>query len=168
MEPTKPSAEDVEALNRLISEANKIGDSAAAFSAQRLRSCVQIGSTMLAWRGLMARGEWENWCEEHLPELKERSRQRWMRLATLDKEGKLDLESARGLRHAYRLANLLPDNDSGSAKTNQRTNYLVHLSRLIRSLDLMDLEALKPRELSDLRERLVPIVKFHQRISQDA
>lgn len=160
MQPTKPTADDIAALRQMIDEANKIGDNSTAFAAQRLRSCVSIGARLNEWKEQMPHGEWNTWFEEHFPDFNARSRQRWMHLARLDKEGKLDLESARGLRHAYVLANLLPEGGSTNGKPATTPGYLVHLARLVRSLDLLIIDKLTPTERSTIADRLSPVVTF--------
>ena len=83
-----------------------------------------------------------------------------MRLAQAKASGRLNLDSARGLRHAYVLAGILPDTGEGTnAKSTAATvNYLVHIARLVAALQHIDLNALSPHDRSTLRERLQPVI----------
>lgn len=158
----QPTPEELKQLISLVTEANHVGHSAAAYSAERLRKCVEAGSILLEWKSRIPKGQWSAWLDEHLPEdLNDRTRRRWMSLANLQKEGRLDIESAKGLRHAYQLAQLLPDGDaSGTKQSSTKPSYLVHLSRLITSLGLIEKDKLTPLEKSTLIERLEPIQQF--------
>lgn len=158
----QPTEKDICKLKELLSEAEVIGSSAAGFSAQRLRSCVKIGSILLEWKAVIKPGQWESWLQEKIPELAERTRQRWMRLADSERKGTLDLESTRGLRHAYVLAGLLPDAPESNAKSSSKpVNYLVHIARLVAALQHIDHARLTEAERLTLRERLQPVLAFH-------
>lgn len=152
--------EEIEKLIALVNEANHVASSAASMSAERLRKCVQVGSILTKWKEAIPKGQWQTWIDSHLPpDLNERTRQRWMKLSTLDAQGRLDLESARGLRHAYQLAQLLPEGDStGTKQTTSKPSYLTHLARLIASLHEINVQNLTQSERTDLKQRLAPLV----------
>jgi hypothetical protein len=160
----RPENEILE-LAKLIEEATQVGDSATAFSAQRLAVCVQVGERLREWKKVIPRGEWGRWLEAHFPDFEERSGQRWMRLAEAKLGGRLNVETARGLRHAYQLAGLLPDADSSNTKGSSKpTTYTVHVARLVAALQHISLGELTERERNDLRVRLQPVVEFLQKL----
>lgn len=153
-------------LLELVTQANFVGSSAAAMSAERLRKCVEVGSILNRWKESIPRGQWQSWLDQHLPEdLNERTRRRWMQLAQLDASNRLDLETARGLRHAYQLAQLLPEGDStGTKQTTTKATYLVHLARLSAAITAIDITKLSGAEKAELKERLQPILKVLERL----
>lgn len=146
----------------LLSAANQVGNQATAFSAQRLRVVCQIGGKLIEWKAHMAKRAWESFLEEHLPDLHERTRRRWMSLAEAERSGRLDLETARGLRHAYQLAGLLPDPEgaAGKGSAGDAAGYQAHLNRLLISLGKIDLATLSDREKHELRDRLKAVAAF--------
>jgi len=163
--PSPPSPDQIKALQQAIASANQHGSSAASFSAHRLRSCATIGQTLAEWQRAIPRGEWESFATTHFPELTEETRRRWMRLGKLHAEGKIDLDNARSLRHAYQLAGILPDADGVKDKQPQAPeSYLVHLSRLMRSLELIELHKLTQAERNGIVQRLAPILQFIQKL----
>lgn len=162
----EPSAEELNHLLSLVQEANHVGSSAAAMSAERLRKCVQVGALLLKWKQSIPKGQWQSWLDQHLPDdLNDRTRRRWMQLAQLDSEGRLDLESARGLRHAYQLAQLLPEGDStGTKQSSTKPAYIVHLSRLLTALGLINPDELTIEERHTMKERLAPLLTYEARL----
>lgn len=166
MEKPRPTPAEIEALATLIKEATNAGDSATAFSAQRLRSCVDVGSTLNSWKTSIPRGEWGEFIERHFPDLNERTSQRWMRLAVAEQSGTLNLDSARGLRHAYQLAGLLPDAESsGNSKGSSKAHsWVVHIARLVAGLQHISLDLLSPKDRGELRDRLRPLAEFIKRL----
>lgn len=165
-EPPKPTDQELRQLLELVQEANQVGSSAAAMSAERLRKCVQVGAFLLRWKQSVPKGQWQTWLDQHLPEdLNDRTRRRWMQLAQLDSEGRLDLESARGLRHAYQLAQLLPEGDStGTKQGSSKPTYIVHLSRLVTALGIIKPDELTIAERNSMKERLAPVVQYAARL----
>lgn len=164
MQPNKPSDKDIEQLNALIDQATKVGDSATGFSAQRLKMCVQIGDRLREWKVAIPRGQWGCFLESHFPALPERTSQRWMRLAEANAGGRLQLESARGLRHAYQLAGLLPDAETAPKGGSKPESYVVHIARLVAALQHIQLDQLTSRDRNDLRQRLKPAVELYQKL----
>lgn len=166
MQPqTRPTEQAIAELKAQIDEANLFGSSAAGHSAQRLRSCANVGTRLLEWRSVIPRGEWEDFTTEHFPDLTKETRCRWMRLAHLDASGKLDLESARGLRHAYQLAQILPDSDASKPKSSTIVeSWLVHLARLKRSLETMIIENLSARQRHEMADRLEIVPAFQKKL----
>ena len=166
MSSTLPTDQEIEEVERLLEEAQATGSTAAAQSAQRLSVCVKIGTRLMEWKKKIPRGEWEDWLAKHFPEqLPDSTRRRWMRLAKLAKEGRLDVESARGLRHAYQLGGLLPDTDSSNAKgSSAPESYVVHIARLVAALQHIDVNALDVRQRNEIRHRLAPVLAFRDRL----
>jgi hypothetical protein len=87
-----------------------------------------------------------------------------MQLAQLSREGKLDLDSARGLRHAYQLAQLLPEADSTGTKASVKSSYITHLARLVSSLAILDVGKMSESERTTLKQRLAPVVEVFKRL----
>jgi hypothetical protein len=162
----EPSLEQVQKLNELITEANQVGASAAAFSAQRLKVCIKIGRQLQQWKEQIPHGQWQSWIDDHVSNLNERTRQRWMRLAAVEKAGRLDLNSAHGLRHAYQLAGLLPESTGHSKSRPNDVTYLVHLSRLSTSLIQLDLNSMNRDQARDLISKFTPILDFLDKVKE--
>lgn len=160
--PEPPTAAEIDEITRLIESANNVGSQAVAFSAERLRVCVEVGERLLDWKKQLGHGHWLEFTTEHWPDLPGSTSQRWMRLAQAKASGRLNLESARGLRHAYVLAGILPDTGEGTnAKSSAATvNYLVHIARLVAALQHIDVQTLTPPERSTLRQRLQPVLSL--------
>lgn len=167
METQQPTADQIEELRKLIEAANNVGDQAVAYSGQRLRTCLEIGQRLNAWKKQLGHGRWEEFAEEQWPELSKPTRTRWQQLATARDNGRLDLENARGIRHAYVLAGIIPDtaessNTKGSSKT---CSYLVHIARLVAALQAVDVSRLSAKDRATLAERLQPVLKLHERLT---
>lgn len=157
--PSTPSPEDLQQLISLIKEANSAGCTAASMSAERLRKCVDVGLHLIRIKATIPAGTWQRWADETLPnELSKSTRERWIRLAALHQAGKLDISSARGLRHAYELAELLPPPDPfQGSKGIQAASYLVHLSRLVSALNALDIATMGEEDKARLKARLLPL-----------
>ncbi|WP_395753347.1 hypothetical protein [Prosthecobacter sp.] len=164
-----PTADQIEEITRLIESANDVGDQAVAFSAARLKVCVDVGERLNAWKKQLGHGRWEAFADEHWPDLTKHTRTRWQQLAIAKASGRLNLDDARGLRHAYVLAGILPDTapaDNTKSTAKQRS-YLVHIARLVAALQHIDIKTLKPVERSTLAERLKPVVALHSQLTTD-
>lgn len=162
--PTEPpaiSADDIAKIRELIAQADQFGSSQAAQAAHRLRICVEVGGMFETWKKSIPRGQWETWCDEQFPDFNKVTRCRWMRAYTMHAAGRLDLESARGIRHAYSLIGILPDSETSGIKAAKAPDsWLTHLARLVRSLQLINLDDLSEPEKNTLAERLEAITKF--------
>lgn len=166
MQPDPISQEEIEEISKLISEAQDAGDNSTAYAAERVRQCVQIGELLQTAKAKVGHGNWERFAAEKWPDVLKTTRSRWMKLAEAKQAGRLDLESARGLRHAYQLAGLLPDPGEGTNAKGapKQCSYLVHVARLVASLQGIELEKLSAPEKATLRERLNPVVVLHGRL----
>ncbi|WP_395736301.1 hypothetical protein [Prosthecobacter sp.] len=165
-----PTADQIEEITKLIESANNVGDQAVAFSAARLKVCVDIGEHLNKWKKQLGHGKWEAFAEEHWPALTKHTRTRWQQLAIAKASGRLNLDDARTLRHAYVLAGILPDtspadNTKSSAK---HQSYVVHIARLVAALQHIDIKSLKPVERSTLAMRLQPVLDLHAQLTTDA
>lgn len=161
----QPLPEEIERLRALIAEADQFGSSQAAQAAHRLRICIEVGAQLESWKAAIPRGHWETWCDEHFPGFNKVTRCRWMRVHAMHAAGKLDLDSARGIRHTYSLIGILPDSEaSGNKSTKTADTWLTHLTRLMRSLELLELEKLSDVERNDLAHRLSAVEKFANKL----
>lgn len=165
--PTQPTANEIKELTKLIESANSAGHQAVAFSGERLRVCVQVGETLNEWKKQIGHGKWESFVEEHWPDLTKNTRSRWQQLAIAKAKGRLNLDTARGLTHAYKLAGIIPDTEAASnAKpTTKCESYLLHIARLVAALQGVDIKTLSARDRSTLAERLQPVVKLHTQLT---
>ncbi len=165
--PDQPTESEIREITTLIASANNVGSQAVAFSAERLRVCVDVGERLLLWKKKLGHGAWEKFTSEHWPELPASTRQRWLRLAQAKASGRLNLDSARGLRHAYVLAGILPDTGEGTNAKNSAAavNYLVHIARLVAALQHIDVAKLNARDRSTLRERLQPVIALEKQLT---
>jgi len=159
-----PSKSEIEALAQLIQEASAVGNSATAFSAQRLKVCVEVGEKLREWKKAIPRGQWGKFVGDHFPTLPERTSQRWMRLAETKATGRLKLDTARGLRHAYQLAGLLPDAESSKTQGEKVESHVVHIARLVAALQHIQLDLLTPSERNELKIRLKPVALFIEKL----
>ncbi|MBK8037738.1 MAG: hypothetical protein IPK22_11470 [Verrucomicrobiaceae bacterium] len=159
------SAEDISGLRSLIQEADLFGSNQAAHAAHRLRICIEVGGKLESWKAAIPRGQWETWCDEMFPDFNKVTRCRWMRVHAMHSAGKLDLESSRGIRHAYSLIGILPDSEaSGNKSTKTADTWLTHLTRLMHSLELIQIEDLSEPEKNNLAERLDVVTKFSAKL----
>lgn len=165
MAPIEPAAEEIAEIALMIEQAAQVGDSATAFSGQRLRLCVDVGLRLIELRKAVPRGQWESFMEHRFPKLTKISAYRWTRLAQGVTDGRINLETARGLRQAYLHAELLRDPDETKSKSTKQVSYLVHISRLVAALQHIDIKALSAHDRSTLRERLQPVLKLHQQLA---
>lgn len=155
------SSDDIAGLRALIQEADLFGSNQAAHAAHRLRICIEVGGKLESWKTAIPRGQWETWCDETFPDFNKVTRCRWMRVHAMHAAGKLDLESSRGIRHAYSLIGILPDSEaSGTKSTKTADTWLTHLTRLIHSLELIPIENLSEQDKNALAERLDAVGKF--------
>lgn len=168
MEAIEPTEAEIAEIAGLIEEATQVGDSACAYSAQRLRMCVVVGKRLMELRKSISRGHWESFVEEKFPTLTRISAYRWCRLAQAEASGQINLETTRGLRHAYKLAELLPDSDETKSKSAKAVSYLVHIARLVAALQHIDVQSLSAVDRSTLVERLAPVAKLHQQLTTNA
>lgn len=155
------SPDEIEQLRQLILQADQFGSNQAAQAAHRLRICIEVGGKLKSWKDTIPRGQWETWCDEMFPDLNKVTRCRWMRVHEMHAAGKLDLESSRGIRHAYSLIGILPDSEaSGNKSTKTADTWLTHLTRLMHSLELIQIEDLSEPDKNNLAARLDAVTKF--------
>jgi hypothetical protein len=168
--PANPTPDDIRRISDLITAANTVGGKAVEFSAERLKTCVAIGEQFIEWKKLVGHGKWEAFAAEHFPQLPASTRGRWQQLAAAKQSGRLDLSSARGLRHAYILAGIIPDTepapkDGGCEE--EPASYLIHIARTQAALARIALDELAPEQAALLKERLRPIVALFYKLDAD-
>ena len=127
-----------------------------------------VGNKLLELRKTIARGQWEEFIQTKFPKLTLTSAYRWGRLAQAEATGQINLETTRGLRHAYKLAELLPDSDETKSKSAKAVSYLVHVARLVAALQHIVVQNLSAVDRSTLVERLAPVVKLHHQLTTNA
>ena len=166
--PASPTPDEIRRISELITAANTVGGKAVEFSAERLKTCVAIGEQFLEWKKQVGHGKWEAFASEHFPQLPSSTRARWQQLATAKQSGRLDLSSARGLRHAYILAGIIPDTEPApKGETEEPVSYLIHIARTQAALARIALDELAPDEAALLKERLRPIAALFDKLDAD-
>lgn len=164
--PASPTPDEIRRISELITAANAVGGKAVEFSAERLKTCVAIGEQFLAWKKQVGHGKWKAFALEHFPQLPASTRGRWQQLAAAKQSGRLDLSSARGLRHAYILAGIIPDTEPApKGKAKKPVSYLIHIARTQAALARLPLDELSPEEAALLKERLRPIVALFDELT---
>ena len=167
---TSPTPEEISRISELITSAHTVGGKAVEFSAERLNVCLAIGEQFLKWKGQLAHGKFEAFATEHFPQLPASTRGRWQQLAAAKLAGRLDVSTARGLRHAYQLAGIIPDNDpidKDKGGCEGPDSYLIHIARAAAALGRVALDDLERGQRELLKERLRPIVTLFYQINTD-
>ena len=167
---TNPTPEEINRISELITSAHAVGGKAVEFSAERLNVCLAIGEQFLRWKYQLAHGKFEEFATEHFPQLSPSTRLRWQQLAAAKLAGRLDVSTARGLRHAYQLAGIIPDNDpidKDKGGCEGPDSYLIHIARAAAALGRVALDDLERGQRELLKERLRPIVMLFYQIKTD-
>jgi hypothetical protein len=132
---------------------------------------IKAGRLLKAQRGEAAHGEWQAWIEANITEptgLTYRTTRNWVKLAEAHDRG-IPIETAQSVRQAYILAGLLPEPESTTASSApQQSNYLVHISRLERTikaqLNAQPIEQWSQADRQALRTRLKWIADLLDRL----
>lgn len=172
-EETNPvSADEIQRLIAAIKEATGAGEGVVKSAVLRLRLCIDVGGMLSELKAKMKHGQWQRWCEDIKGQVETfnvsiRTLRRWMSLHKQNDEGKIDVSSAKGLRHAYQLAGIVPESeDAKSTKpAAQEAPYVIHLLRFAACIPRIDIEAMEVAERTTLRERLEPIHKLYLEIA---
>ena len=167
-QPANPTPEEIREISDLIASAHNVGGQAVAFSAERLKACIEIGDRLNAWKKQLGHGKWEAFTTQHFPQLPSSTRTRWQKLAAASSAGRLDLSNARGLRNAYILAGILPEAEP-IAKEGKLgvVSYLIHFARALAALKDVALDKLSADETRMLKDRLRPIVSLFYQLDED-
>lgn len=135
---------------------------ATKVAGQRLAAVLNAGSALIVMKGGVRHGEWLPWMEEHLEGITPRTAQKWMKLADMHRQGKVDLHSARGARQAYILAGIIPEvSSTGSKRASVTVDYVLHLNRLELALRKMDLANMTPEDKAVMKGRLEGVVRVY-------
>ena len=155
----KPTPEEIAQLKADIEAANLHAGSAIEFTVARMKSCIAIGERLNAWKKEIPHGQWQKFIADQIDGTQARSIQRWQKLASLKASGALDIESAKGLRSAYTLAGILPANEpkEPSNSADDSSGWLVHLTRLTRSLSKVAKVGASASQIEDIKARLAPL-----------
>jgi hypothetical protein len=131
---------------------------------------VEVGERLIEWKKQIGHGGWESFAETNFPTLTKHTRGRWQQLATAKANGRLNLDNARGLRHAYVLAGIIPDTaPNGTVKGGEEAGgYLIHVSRLVAGLQHIDIARLTAAERSTLAQRLQPVLALYEQLTTKA
>lgn len=161
-----PDVPSIEELKELIKQAEDTISQTVAHAGYRIRLCANVGKGLRLHKKQLDHRQWLPWLEEHFSDeednaLTPRTAQRWMKLSEAVDSGRLDLDKARSVRHAYQLAGILPDPDEaqGGSKGSDTPNYLVHLDRLEAALRTIELNKLSEEERRQLAARLDSILR---------
>lgn len=152
--------EEIEEIKHLIEVAAQKLDTATGYNVQRLNACVEVGKRFIDLKAKLGHGRWIKWLESNIG-VSAVTTSRWMKLAKLKAEGKIDLNN-KSIRDAYISAGIIPDSDGTKAGTTTlpQAMYILHATRLMASLARLDVTTLTEVEMWALRARLKPIVEF--------
>ena len=152
--------EEIEEIKQLIQVAAEKLDTATGYNVQRLNACVEVGKRFIDLKAKLGHGRWIKWLESNIG-VSAVTTSRWMKLAKLKAEGKIDLNN-KSIRDAYISAGIIPDSDGTKAGTTTppQAMYILHATRLMASLARLDVATLTEVEVWALRARLKPIVEF--------
>ena len=153
----------MEALRSLIQQADSFASQSASFAGVRIKACVEAGRQLATLRKTLAHGHWLPWLERNLKGLlTDETARKWMRLASQVDKHKLNLESAKSIRHAYQLAGIIPDSEE-SVKTpgGAPASPLVLIDKLGQQLRMVDLDGLSAEQRKGLKKRLEPVAVFY-------
>ena len=156
--------EEIEEIKQLIQVAAEKLDTATGYNVQRLNACVEVGKRFIDLKAKLGHGRWIKWLESNIG-VSAVTTSRWMKLAKLKAEGKIDLNN-KSIRDAYISAGIIPDSDGAKAGTTTppQAMYILHATRLSAALARLDPATLSEVEFWALRARLKPIVEFADRI----
>ena len=156
--------EEIEEIKQLIQVAAEKLDTATGYNVQRLNACVEVGKRFIELKSKLGHGRWIKWLESNIG-VSAVTTSRWMKLAKLKAEGKIDLNN-KSIRDAYISAGIIPDSDGTKAGTTTppQALYILHATRLMASLARLDVATLSEVEFWALRARLKPIVEFAARL----
>jgi hypothetical protein len=156
--------QEIEEIKALIEAANAKLDTATTYNVQRLNACVEVGKRFIDLKAKLGHGRWIKWLDDHIG-VSAVTTSRWMKLAKLKAEGKIDLNN-KSIRDAYITAGIIPDSDGTKAGTTTapQSVYILHATRLAAALSRLDVATLSEVEVWALRARLKPIVEFAGRL----
>jgi hypothetical protein len=156
--------EEIEEIKQLIQVAAEKLDTATSYNVQRLNACVEVGKRFIDLKAKLGHGRWIKWLDDHIG-VSAVTTSRWMKLAKLKAEGKIDLNN-KSIRDAYITAGIIPDSDGTKAGTTTppQSVYILHATRLAAALARLDVATLSEVEVWALRARLRPIVEFAGRL----
>lgn len=155
----------LEELKQLISEAEASGSKTVEFAGYRMHLCVKIGRALNAYKKAIGHGNWMAWVEKNLEGTTVQTARKWIKLSEAVDRGHLNLDEAKGVRHAYILAGLLPEPEDSPASSHVApVNYLVHLDRFESALRAIELDKLQEGELRQLTQRLKPVAELYEQI----
>ena len=156
--------EEIEEIKQLIQVAAEKLDTATSYNVQRLNACVEVGKRFIELKSRLGHGRWIKWLDDNIG-VSAVTTSRWMKLAKLKAEGKIDLNN-KSIRDAYITAGIIPDSDGTKAGTTTppQSVYILHATRLAAALSRLDVATLSEVEVWALRARLKPIVEFASRL----
>jgi hypothetical protein len=173
----QPEMEIIEANTAKICDAVKEAltaeDQAKGAVHYLIRTKIIAGQMLEKRREATKHGEWVKWCENVLP-ISWDTANRWIGLAKFAKAHGAELDDAKSVRHAYVLAGLLPESQSGSGGGSPQSEdaYLTDLlrtdTRLRAHLAKRPLIEWAVDEVRMLRERLKPLVELYVELNATA
>ena len=156
-----------------VKEAIAAEDQAKGAVAHLIRTKIVAGQMLAQKRDSMEHGDWTEWCESVLP-ISYATANRWIGLAKFAQTHGADLDDAKSVRHAYVLAGLLPEAQSGSGGGSSQSDdaYLTDLvrthTRLSAQLAKRPLVQWPADQLRILRDRLKPLVDLYVELNATA
>jgi hypothetical protein len=152
---------ELDELKALIAAAGQHVETSAVWSVQRLKSCMEVGRRFTDIKKRLKHGAWLRWLESGEISLHRNTAAKWMKLAKMQEQGKIDPSNARSIREAYTLAGIIPGTDGSHAKSYLRQKeYMLHATRLRASLERLDMSALTDERRNTLIGMIEPICEI--------
>lgn len=151
--------------------ANAAAEETVKHAGVAVRKAVECGRKLMEARdqhtirqGKRRTGDFQAWLAAELPEIPQATAYRWIKLAESPEELWKDAIS---LRQAYIDVGILPapaPNPQGEGETKPADNYVVHLARAERALQLQisHVAKMSTQEKKLLKDRLEPLVHIYQ------
>lgn len=136
----KEIAEVRQSLEQCMSE----GSFATVGNKTYLVRCIEAGEKLMQLQRKLDHGKWQKFFDDNFNNLGVdiRTAQRWIKVARMHSNGKLNLEEVKGIRSAYVQIGLIPEEATHSAASEDNTckpllfSLLSRITALIAKLDL--------------------------------
>lgn len=162
-----------------MAEAEQEGATALAHVGRRIRRCIDIGDILSKQKEALGHGQWTRWFDANIANQEVaqrasftiRTAERYMKLASLEASGLLDLDKASSVRQAFVLAGILPSSggETNAGDENPQPALLVALKRMETKLNSeltrKPLEEWTTDEKRLWQDRLAPFVDVWKRLS---
>lgn len=161
------TTEELEELRQLVKQAESKGEQSADWNGERLKACIIAGRRFEELKVKLGWGKWGRWIEANDIGITRKTAHRWIKIAAAHARG--ELETATGIRKAYLLAGIYPENDGSKATSAEPQElYMLHAIRLCSALNRLDFSTLNQVQREALRERLDMVGMLAKRLEADS